>query len=214
MPLAGRAPAAPTSSTRPEPRYPLDVAFCPDCALVQILEEVPPEQLFVDNYLYFSSFSDALLAHSRDARAAADRGARARARQPRRRDRQERRLPAAQLRRAPACRCSASTRRPDQARRRPRRPACRRCASSSAPSWPARLRAEGQQRRRDHRQQRHGAHARPERLRRRHGASCSPTTASSTIENPYVARPDRPLRVRHDLPRALLLLLVHAPSTR
>ena len=50
---------------QPEPRYPLDVAFCLDCALVQILEEVPPERLFVDNYLYFSSYSDALLAHSR-----------------------------------------------------------------------------------------------------------------------------------------------------
>ena len=50
----------------PEPRYPLDVAVCPDCALVQILEEVPPEKLFVENYLYFSSFSDALLRHARD----------------------------------------------------------------------------------------------------------------------------------------------------
>lgn len=49
-----------------EPRFPLEVAFCPECSLVQILEEVPPEQLFVDNYLYFSSFSDALLKHSRD----------------------------------------------------------------------------------------------------------------------------------------------------
>jgi SAM-dependent methyltransferase len=48
-----------------EPRFPLDVAFCPDCSLVQITEEVPPEQLFVDNYLYFSSFSDHLLDHSR-----------------------------------------------------------------------------------------------------------------------------------------------------
>jgi len=49
----------------PEARFPLDVAFCPDCALVQILEEVPPQRLFVDNYLYFSSFSDALLEHAR-----------------------------------------------------------------------------------------------------------------------------------------------------
>lgn len=49
----------------PEPRFPLDVAFCPNCTLVQILEEVPPQQLFVDNYRYFSSFSDDLLAHSR-----------------------------------------------------------------------------------------------------------------------------------------------------
>jgi SAM-dependent methyltransferase len=48
-----------------EALYPLDVAFCPHCSLVQILEEVPPDRLFVDNYLYFSSFSDELLAHSR-----------------------------------------------------------------------------------------------------------------------------------------------------
>jgi SAM-dependent methyltransferase len=32
---------------------------------VQILEEVPAEKLFVDNYLYFSSFSDHLLDHAR-----------------------------------------------------------------------------------------------------------------------------------------------------
>jgi SAM-dependent methyltransferase len=50
---------------RPDPRYPLDVAFCPDCALVQVVEEVPPQRLFVDNYLYFSSYSDALLEHAR-----------------------------------------------------------------------------------------------------------------------------------------------------
>jgi hypothetical protein len=50
----------------PEPRFPLDVAFCPDCSLVQILEEVPPERLFVDNYLYFSSFSEGLMRHSRE----------------------------------------------------------------------------------------------------------------------------------------------------
>lgn len=49
----------------PEDRYPLEVAFCQDCALVQILEEVPPHKLFVDNYQYFSSYSDAVLEHSR-----------------------------------------------------------------------------------------------------------------------------------------------------
>jgi SAM-dependent methyltransferase len=53
------------SLSEPEPRFPLDVAFCPNCSLVQILEEVPPDQLFVDNYLYFSSFSDHLLGHAR-----------------------------------------------------------------------------------------------------------------------------------------------------
>ena len=48
-----------------DPRFPLDVAFCPACSLVQILEMPPPEQLFVDNYLYFSSFSDMLADHAR-----------------------------------------------------------------------------------------------------------------------------------------------------
>jgi SAM-dependent methyltransferase len=46
--------------------FPLAVAFCPGCSLVQITEEVSAEKMFVDNYHYFSSFSDHLLAHSRD----------------------------------------------------------------------------------------------------------------------------------------------------
>ena len=50
---------------RPEPTYPLELAFCPHCSLVQILETVPPEVLFCDDYPYYSSFSDALLDHSR-----------------------------------------------------------------------------------------------------------------------------------------------------
>jgi hypothetical protein len=49
-----------------EPKFPLQVAYCPACSLVQILETVPPEALFCDNYPYFSSFSPALLKHSRD----------------------------------------------------------------------------------------------------------------------------------------------------
>ena len=48
-----------------EPKYPLEVAFCPNCSLVQILETVPPEVLFCDNYPYYSSFSPALLEHSK-----------------------------------------------------------------------------------------------------------------------------------------------------
>ena len=47
-----------------DPRYPLDVAFCGNCSLVQILETVPPEVLFCADYPYFSSFIDALLKHS------------------------------------------------------------------------------------------------------------------------------------------------------
>lgn len=63
MPLP-TALLTPEQLGEPEPRFPLDVAHCADCSLVQILEDVPPKQLFVDNYLYFSSFSDDLLAHS------------------------------------------------------------------------------------------------------------------------------------------------------
>lgn len=48
---------------QPERVYPLELAFCPDCALVQITETVPPEQLFRE-YLYFSSFSDTMLSHA------------------------------------------------------------------------------------------------------------------------------------------------------
>ena len=48
----------------PELRYPLTLAFCPACTLVQITETVPPEQLFGE-YLYFSSFSDTMVAHAR-----------------------------------------------------------------------------------------------------------------------------------------------------
>jgi len=47
----------------PEPRYPLMLAFCPACSLVQITETVPPEILF-HHYLYFSSFADAMLSHA------------------------------------------------------------------------------------------------------------------------------------------------------
>lgn len=56
----------PDDLDEPEARFPLALAFCPDSALVQITEDVPEDQLFVDNYLYFSSFSDRLLEHSRD----------------------------------------------------------------------------------------------------------------------------------------------------
>ena len=62
-PLANSLLAA-ADLAKPEPTYPLELAFCESCALVQITETVPPEQLFSD-YLYFSSFSDTMLAHAR-----------------------------------------------------------------------------------------------------------------------------------------------------
>lgn len=50
---------------KPEETYPLDLVFCPHCTLVQITETVPPKKLFSE-YLYFSSFSDTMLNHSRE----------------------------------------------------------------------------------------------------------------------------------------------------
>ena len=47
-----------------EPRWPLELAWCPDCSLAQITETVPPEILFRE-YAYFSSFSDTMVAHAR-----------------------------------------------------------------------------------------------------------------------------------------------------
>jgi SAM-dependent methyltransferase len=49
----------------PEPRYPLDVAYCPSCTLAQLEYTVPSEAIFRD-YSYYSSFSDTLLIHSRE----------------------------------------------------------------------------------------------------------------------------------------------------
>jgi len=46
--------------------FPLQVAFCHECSLVQITETANPEILFADAYPYFSSFSPALLKHSRE----------------------------------------------------------------------------------------------------------------------------------------------------
>ncbi|MDY6949994.1 MAG: class I SAM-dependent methyltransferase [Thermodesulfobacteriota bacterium] len=64
-PLADRL-LTPDQLEMDEPHYPLEVAFCPNCGLVQILETVAPELLFCDDYPYFSSFSPALLNHSRE----------------------------------------------------------------------------------------------------------------------------------------------------
>jgi SAM-dependent methyltransferase len=64
----GRTPLANALLTaeqldQPEPTYPLDLVFCPRCALTQITETVPAEKLFRE-YLYFSSFSDTVLRHA------------------------------------------------------------------------------------------------------------------------------------------------------
>lgn len=56
---------ASTAQIPSEPRWPLELAFCPGCTLVQILETVPPEVLFGADYPYFSSFSDSWVQHAR-----------------------------------------------------------------------------------------------------------------------------------------------------
>jgi nucleoside-diphosphate-sugar epimerase len=56
----------PATANGDDQRAPLEVAFCQHCALLQILETLPPESLFGEDYLYFSSYSPALLAHARE----------------------------------------------------------------------------------------------------------------------------------------------------
>lgn len=48
-----------------EGRYPLAVAYCSQCQLVQITEPLPPERLFTE-YAYFSSYSDSFVEHARE----------------------------------------------------------------------------------------------------------------------------------------------------
>src|SRR5438552_5263388 len=56
----------PEDLSKPEPKFPLRLAVCQSCWLLQITDLVPPMDLFSE-YLYFSSFSDALLRHAREA---------------------------------------------------------------------------------------------------------------------------------------------------
>ncbi|MGF1454443.1 MAG: class I SAM-dependent methyltransferase [Alphaproteobacteria bacterium] len=65
MPLADRL-LTPAQLAETEPTFPLEVAFCEECGLVQITETVDPTLLFATDYPYFSSFSDHLLRHSRE----------------------------------------------------------------------------------------------------------------------------------------------------
>jgi SAM-dependent methyltransferase len=47
-----------------DPRYPLHVRVCSNCLLVQADEVVPPEAIFTDSYVYFSSYSQSWLDHA------------------------------------------------------------------------------------------------------------------------------------------------------
>jgi SAM-dependent methyltransferase len=63
MPLANSL-LAPEDLGAPEPIFPLELAHCAACSLVQILETIPPDTLFHE-YLYFSSFADTVVEHAR-----------------------------------------------------------------------------------------------------------------------------------------------------
>src|SRR4051812_24449900 len=49
----------------PENKYPLQVGFCPKCALMQTCDTPPPEEVFHEEYTYYASFSTSWLAHCR-----------------------------------------------------------------------------------------------------------------------------------------------------
>lgn len=71
QPLANAFPAH-TSEFASEARYPLDVVFCTDCALVQIVDVIDPAVLF-GHYLYVTGTSDTIAEHNRRyARAVRD----------------------------------------------------------------------------------------------------------------------------------------------
>src|ERR1051325_7422211 len=57
---------SPADLAKPEPKFPLRLAVCKSCWLLQITDLVPPIKLFSE-YLYFSSFSDLMLRHAREA---------------------------------------------------------------------------------------------------------------------------------------------------
>lgn len=63
-PLADRILTA-EQLTATEQKFPLEVGFCNNCSLVQILETVPPQELFCNSYPYYSSVSTHLLEHSK-----------------------------------------------------------------------------------------------------------------------------------------------------
>ncbi len=64
MPLANSLLTA-EQLVQPEPKYPLELVFCPACSLVQTTVTVSPEVLF-RNYFYFSSVSETMLRHSQE----------------------------------------------------------------------------------------------------------------------------------------------------
>lgn len=56
---------SPAQLSGPEATYPLRLVFCVDCGLLQIDHTVEPEELFCNDYPYFSSVSEELQCHTK-----------------------------------------------------------------------------------------------------------------------------------------------------
>lgn len=50
-----------------EASFPLDLFFCQNCSLVQIMNTVPPESLYTEDYSYYSSLLPGLVRHFRSS---------------------------------------------------------------------------------------------------------------------------------------------------
>ena len=54
----------PEDVNKPEPFFPLHVYLCDQCWLMQLEEFASPEEIFAEDYAYFSSYSDSWLRHA------------------------------------------------------------------------------------------------------------------------------------------------------
>jgi hypothetical protein len=57
----------PAQLDEPERRYPLDVAFCNDCTLLQTMQTVSPSEIYDEHYRSLSSSSEAYIEHIRQS---------------------------------------------------------------------------------------------------------------------------------------------------
>lgn len=56
---------SPHDAEKGEVAYPLHVRICSECLLVQLPEVIPAEEIFTDEYAYFSSFATSWVDHAR-----------------------------------------------------------------------------------------------------------------------------------------------------
>ena len=192
-----------------EPFYPLRAMVCEKCFLVQLGEYETPDMIFSE-YAYFSSYSDSWLEHSRRYVDMAVERFGLDGEQPGGRGRVQRRLSAAVLRGAEVpvlgIEPAANVAEVAEAQRHPHRRQVLRPGDGARGGGDDARRPGG-------RQQRARPRPGPERLRRRVQAGAGAGGhGHGRVSPPDEA--DREERVRHDLPRALLLLLVPDRAAR